>query len=71
MDWNIALLKGLRDFAVTVGAVALAAVFTYLSSTENLAVALAGFSVEVRTLLIPVLSALAVIGLNWVKHGSK
>lgn len=70
MDWKKALLKGLRDFLVTTGAVAGAAALTYLTSKENLELALGGFPVALKTALIPLLSSLAVIGLNWLKHGN-
>src|SRR3990167_5914605 len=71
MDWKKPLLKGLRDFIVTTGAVALAAGLTYLTSTDNLTLALAGFPVALKAALIPIISAAAVMGLNALKHGGK
>lgn len=68
MDWRKTAGKGIRDFVVTTGAVAGAAVLTYLADAEHVKLALGSLPVGLRDALIPLISAVSVMALNWMKH---
>jgi hypothetical protein len=67
-SWRMGLSKAAKDFAITTGAVAGAAVLTYFADAANVRGILQSFPAQVQDALIPLLSSAAVFGLHWLKH---
>ena len=61
-DWRVTATKAAKNFGVTVGSVALAAVLAWIADPDH-ARQLVG-----EDALVPILTALATALLNWLKH---
>lgn len=70
-DPKVGAAKALRDFVITALAIGGAAVFSYFSVPENLALILGFLPDTVEKAFIGILSPLFVFGYNWLKERNR
>jgi len=70
-DIKVGAAKAIRDFVITAGAVAAAAICGYFSVDANIAAFLGFLPDTVQHALIPIISSAFVFAANWLRERNK